>query len=228
MAKKPQHLPKTKTNVDPQASFLGFLPPTSNVTGTPNQYFDVLMPICSGPAFKIAGYMIRRSLGWVDAFGNPQEEQLAITHSAVVGKAGVSGAHVRPGLDELIDLNAIECLRQPQPPRTGSPAVVGLYALKWDARPQYITDPARFAGFFDGEGNFTYIPNQYFDEILPFESSSVAKVVATVARYSIGYKSQRGTRRRFTRASLSFVEGRANVSRKTAVAALKDHRRVLL
>jgi len=220
MAHEPQKQVRPTTANKPGV-FLGFQPPTSNVTGTPNQLFDVLMPLCSGPAFKVLSYMIRRTLGWTDAFGNPQEEQLAIPHSQIIAKAGVSSAHVRRALDELLSLRAIECLREPQPPAKGKPPVVGLYQLKWDSRPEYITDPKHFQGFFDGDGNFTYIPNQYFDEIVPSENFSLTKTVGVIARYSIGYKSQRGTRRRFTRASLSFIKDRANINRTTVADILR-------
>jgi hypothetical protein len=214
--------PLSKVDQAQTPVFLGFLPPTSNVTGTPNQLFDVLMPLCSGPAFKSLCYMVRRTLGWTDAFGNPQEEQLSIPHSQIIARAGISSRHVRSALDELIALNAVECVREPQPPRKGQPPVVGLYQLKWDPRPEYITDPKTFRGFFDGDGNFTYIPNQFFDEIVPNENFALTKVIAVIARYSIGYKSRRGTRRRFTRASLTFIQTRGNVTRSTAATALKD------
>lgn len=221
MPHEPQKQVKPTTGHKP-AVFLGFHPPTSNVTGTPNQLFDVLMPRCSGPAFKVLCYMIRRTLGWTDAFGNPQEEQLSITHSQISAKAGVSSAHIRVALQELIALHAIECLREPQPSTKGATPVVGLYQLKWDPRGEYLTDPKKFRGFFDGEGYFTYIPNQYFDDIVPSENFALTKTVGVIARYSIGYKSQRGTRRRFTRASLSFVQQHASISRPTAWTALKD------
>lgn len=68
--------------------------------------------------------MIRRTLGWTDAFGNPQEEQLAIPHSQIIAKAGVSSAHVRGALDELLALRAIECLREPQASSKGKTPVV--------------------------------------------------------------------------------------------------------
>jgi len=220
MPHEPQKQVKPTTATRPPV-FLGFQPPTSNVTGTPNQLFDVLMPLCSGPAYKVLCYMIRRTLGWTDAFGNPQEEELAIAHSQIIAKAGVSSAHVRGALDELLELRAIECLRAPQAPTKGNPPVVGLYQLKWDSRSEYITDPKHFRGFFDGDGNFTYIPNQYFDEIVPLENFALTKTVGVIARYSIGYKSQRGTRRRFTRASLNFIKDRANINRSTVVEVLR-------
>ena len=57
-------------------SFSGFKPPTSNTTYTPNQFFDVVLPNFSRGVVRIVAYLIRKTLGWCDANGNPQEEQI--------------------------------------------------------------------------------------------------------------------------------------------------------
>ena len=57
-------------------SFSGFKPPTSNTTYTPNQFFDVVVPNFSRGVVRIVAYLIRKTLGWCDANGNPQEEQI--------------------------------------------------------------------------------------------------------------------------------------------------------
>ncbi|MEJ7605157.1 MAG: hypothetical protein WKF37_02575 [Bryobacteraceae bacterium] len=37
------------------------------------------------------------------------------------------------------------------------------YQLRWDSRQDYCKEPSQFQGFFEGEGNRTDIPNQFFD-----------------------------------------------------------------
>ncbi len=60
------------------------------------------------------------------------------------------------------------------------PAVTALYELKWVRGREYVKDPARFQGFFEGEGNRTDIPNQFFDLLIPIEPLSVIKVVGAI------------------------------------------------
>lgn len=55
----------------------------------------------------------------------------------------------------------------------------GLYELKWDEAPEYIKDSKAFRGFFAGEGHRTYIPNQFFDVVVPTRSLAVLKVVGS-------------------------------------------------
>ncbi len=43
--------------------FAGFLPPVSNTTSTPNQFFDVCLPHCSRSAIRVVAYFLRRTLG---------------------------------------------------------------------------------------------------------------------------------------------------------------------
>ena len=57
-------------------TFTGFASPTSNTTYTPNQFFDVCLPNHSRGVVRLVGYMIRRTLGWCDANGNPQHEEI--------------------------------------------------------------------------------------------------------------------------------------------------------
>ena len=49
-------------------------------------------------------------------------------------------------------------------------------------RPQLVDDkdPTKFRGFFAGEGNRTYIPNQFFDVVIPNETLAVTKVVGSI------------------------------------------------
>lgn len=76
--------------------------------------------------------------------------------------------------------------------RSGASAA---YELAWDEGDQYVKNPATFVGFFAGEGNRTYIPNQFFDRLLPHESLAVIQVVGSIIRFSIGFQNKYGHRR---------------------------------
>ena len=60
--------------------FAGFALPTSNTTYTPNQFFDVCLPHQSRGVVRLVGYMIRKTLGWCDAHGNPQEQIIPVSY----------------------------------------------------------------------------------------------------------------------------------------------------
>jgi len=130
-----------------------------------------------------------------------ETEQHAVSWSDFEA-AGVSRDMIREAIDEAIKHHFIRCIRQPQAKKTGRPSVSGLYELKWDERPAYVKDPKEFRGFFAGEGNRTYIPNQFFDDVIPREPLAVVKVVGSVIRFSIGFQNKWGHRRR--NASLSY------------------------
>jgi hypothetical protein len=69
--------------------FAGFAAPTSNTTYTPNQFFDVCLPHCSRGTVRLVAYMIRKTLGWCDAHGNPQQEVIQFSYSELERYAGV-------------------------------------------------------------------------------------------------------------------------------------------
>jgi hypothetical protein len=75
--------------------------------------------------------------------------------------------------------------------------------LNWDESGEYVKNPTQFRGFFAGDGNRTYIPNQFFDDVIPREPLAVVKVVGSVIRFSIGFVNKWGLRR--TYASLSYT-----------------------
>jgi hypothetical protein len=116
----------------------------------------------------------------------------------------------------------ITCVRKPRPDKAGQPAVAGLYELKWDERAEYLKDPRRFRGFFAGEGNRTYIPNQFFDLLVPNESLAVLKTVGSVIRFSIGFANKWGHRRRNVALSYQHIQNYSRLKdRKTLSNAIK-------
>lgn len=206
----------------PAAGFAGFLPPTSNTTYTPNQFFDVCLPHCSRSAIRVVGYFIRRTLGWCDQYGRPQEEQIEISFRELAQRAGVSRDRLRGALDEALAGKFIECVREGRPSLAGDAGQSAIYRLRWDDAPEYCKTPTLFGGFFEREGNRTDIPNQYFDHILPTESLAVIKVVGAVIRSSIGFAARRGVRRQWASLSYSQIQHFTRLkSRKELALALR-------
>jgi hypothetical protein len=153
---------------------------------------------------RLVGYMIRKTLGWCDANGNPQRERFAISYNELEKEAGVSRSEIRKAVDAGVRAGFINCLQKPSPKTVGRTSVTGMYELRWDHRGGYVKDPKAFDGFFSGEGNRTYIPNEFFDVCLRSETLTVVKVVGSVIRFSIGFQNQWGFRRQQT--SLSYLD----------------------
>jgi hypothetical protein len=185
-------------------TFGGFASPSSNTVYTPNQFFDVCLPHRSRGCVRVVAYMLRKTLGWSDANGNPIHERVSITYNDLIRHAGVSREMVKGAIDEAMEHGFIRCVQQPSPKRAGRSAVSGIYELSWDERGEYVKDPKAFRGFFAGEGNRTYIPNQFFDVVVRRETLLTAKVVGAIARFSIGFVNKFGHRR--TNATLSFAD----------------------
>lgn len=128
----------------------------------------------------IVAYMLRKTLGWCDTDGRPQRQRFAISYAEIETDAGVSRDMIKSALAEAESGHFLRCLRKPAAKTSGQPGVTGLYELRWDERPEYLKDPNRFRGFFAGEGNRTYIPNQFFNHVVRHESLAVGKVVGSV------------------------------------------------
>ncbi len=195
----------------PGRVFSGFAAPTSNTTFTPNQFFDACLPYHSRGVVRLVAYLIRKTLGWCDREGNPQEEEIAVSYRELIDKAGISRDMVRQALDEAVAGHFIECVREGRANVAGAAGISAMYRLRWDPSPEYRKRPADFRGFFEGEGNRTDIPNQFFDVIVPDEPLSVVKAVGAVIRYSIGYRAKRGTRRQQAVLSYRHIERFARI-----------------
>ncbi|HEY7119035.1 MAG TPA: hypothetical protein VH475_20765 [Tepidisphaeraceae bacterium] len=204
------------------ATFAGFALPTSNTTYTPNQFFDVCLPYSSRGMVRLVAYMIRKTLGWCDEHGRPQTEQHVVSY-ADLEHAGISRGMIHRAITEALNGHFIRCVRPPQAKGTGRAAVSGLYELRWDERGEYVKDPTLFRGFFAGEGHRTYIPNQFFDELVPNESLAVLKVVGSVIRFSIGFQTKWGHRRRNVALSYRHIRNYALLADRTTLSQAIDH-----
>ena len=204
-------------------TFTGFAPPTSNTTFTPNQFFDVVLPNASRGCIRIVAYLLRKTLGWCDANGNPQREQIAISNSELERRAGVGHDMIRSALNEALALHFIECVNAGQSASKGDPGKTAVYALKWDAAPHYARTIEDFRGFYEGAGHRTDIPNQFFDYIIRTETVSVINVVGAVIRYSIGFVAKHGQRRQHATLAYSQILKVSGLSsRRTLAAAIRE------
>ncbi len=204
------------------APFVGFLLPTSNTTYVPNQFFDVCLPHASRGVVRVVAYMIRKTLGWCDVNGQPQETRHVISY-ADLEKEGIHRDMIRLALDQAAEANFITCIRKPSKKMAGSPSVSGLYELKWDEGTEYVKDPKRFRGFFAGEGNRTYIPDQFFDVVVPTQTLAVLKVVGSVIRLSIGFQNKYGHRRRNVALTYDHIRNYSKLRDRTSLSAAIRH-----
>ena len=199
------------------STFRGFRPPTSNTTYTPNQFFDVVIPHFSRGVVRIVGYLIRKTLGWCDANGNPQEEKIEASYSELEHKAGVSRDMIRSALDDALTGQVIECIREGRPKLAHDAGQSALYALNWSGA-AYTTRPTEFRGFFEGDGNRTDIPNEFFDVVIPNEPLSVIKVVGSIIRHSIGFQTKHGRRRQQVALSFQHIQNYARIGSRSDLA----------
>lgn len=199
------------------SAFQGFKAPTSNTTYTPNQFFDVVLPNFSRGVVRIVAYLLRKTLGWCDANGNPQEEQIEVTYSELEKKAGISRDMIRGALDDALNGRLIECVTAGRPKLAHDAGQTARYQLCWSSTP-YTTRLADFRGFFEGEGNRTDIPNEFFDVLIPNEPLSVIKAVGSIIRHSIGFQARHGRRRQQVALSYQHIENYARFGSRSDLA----------
>lgn len=208
----------TSKALEPEISgFHGFKAPTSNTTYTPNQFFDVVIPNFSRGVVRIVAYLVRKTLGWCDANGNPQEEQIEVTYSELETKAGVSRDMIRGALDDALAGHLIECVTEGRAKHAHDAGQSACYQLCWSTAP-YTTRLNDFRGFFEGEGNRTDIPNEFFDVLIPNEPLSVIKVVGAIIRHSIGFQAKHGRRRQQVALSYQQIENYARFGSRSDLA----------
>ena len=168
-------------------------------------------------------YLFRKTLGWCDEHGNPQETQVLCSYGSLIRDAGIARPHIPDALERAEAANYIKCVRKSSPSFRGKSAVSRLYEIKWDeSSSEYITDPKRFLGFFAGEGNRTYAPNVYFDYTVRYEPLAVTKVVGTIMRNTIGWTNKFGHRRQNITMSLTDIQHACGIKgRETVTEAIQ-------
>ena len=204
-------------------AFQGYAPPTSSTTYTPNQFFDVVLPRASRGCLRLVAYLIRKTLGWSDEHGNPQNPEAIVTYRELIEKAGIGRGRIKEAIAEAVENRFINCLRFGQPHKAGEEGFSALYSLRWDEREDYITDRENFDGFFAGNGNLTHIPNDFFDFTIPSEPLALVKVVGVIIRHTIGFQTKFGFRRQQVEKSFTEIMRRAGIaSRSTISIAIKE------
>ena len=193
-------------------TFPGFSLPTSNTTYTPNQFFDVCLPHCSRGCIRLVAYLIRKTLGWCDPDGNPLHEIVAASYRELETKAGLGHSMIRQALDEAQQRHFIRCVEEGRAGTRFNAARRSTFELMWDDSGRYIKDPNQFQGFFAGDGNRTYIPNQFFDDLVPTQSLAMIKVVGAIIRFSIGFQNKYGHRRQHADLSYRDIQRYAKIA----------------
>ena len=146
--------------------FAGFAPLEGNFLYCPNQFFEVCLRNHSRGAVRLVGYLLLKTLGWLDGKGLPVEQQIRVTYRELIAHAGISRGALSGAIDEAIIAKFIERVAT-------SPAAT--FALRWDSGDAYQMDSRTFAGIYAGEGYRSPIPLAYFSQILPQEPLSVAE-----------------------------------------------------
>lgn len=214
--------PDRDEEIDGLPAFTGFKSPTSSTTYTPNQFFDVVLPHASRGCLRLVAYLIRKTLGWSDEHGNPQNPNAHVTYRELIENAGISRGAIKEAITEAMDKRFIDCLRFGQPHKAGEEGFSALYSLRWDEREEYVTSLPEFNGFFAGNGNLTHIPNQFFDYLVPREALAVVRVVGVIIRHTIGFQTRFGFRRQHVEMSFSEIMKRTGIASSSTVStALK-------
>ena len=203
----------------PSDVFFGYPRPKSNTIYCPNQFFDLVIPYSSRGTVRLLSYMIRRTLGWCDEDGKPQEVRVLASYKDLIEGAGIGRTCLSAAISEATKARFIRCIRKGAAKSPGNAGMSALYELNWDESedPEYIIDPKLFRGFFSGNGNCTYIPNVFFDYTIRHTSLSVIKVVASIIRHTIGYQTRHGTRRQRVALSFSDIQNYARIRSSSTV-----------
>ncbi|MEZ5942499.1 MAG: hypothetical protein R3C18_13985 [Planctomycetaceae bacterium] len=216
----PESKSQHRQSVEP---FQGFEPLTANYVYCPNQFFDVLLPHGSRGCVRLVAHLLRRTLGWLDANGEPIEQEISVTWRELIEHAGISRGALKDALTEAMNGGFIDELRSGKSKSSGSAGQSGQYRLKWGSATEYVKSPSDFDGFYAGEGHRTPVPNAFFDRIVPVEPLAVTKVVGTVLRHTIGYQNQFGGRRSSAPLSYQLIANYARLSNgKTLSQAIQS------
>jgi hypothetical protein len=217
-----QGVPPELPSQPKHAEFEGFAPLQSNTTYCPNQFFDVVLPHFARGVVRLVGYAIYRTFAWSDRDGRPMSDQHKVSYRELIEKAGISRGALKEVIEQAIRRNLLHCVKQGHASHAGIEAESSVFELKWH-NGEYSTDPALFQGFFEGTGNRTYIPNQFFIRLLPNETLSVLKVVGSIIRFSIGFEVKRGFRRQQAALSYADIQRYSGIVNPTHLASALKH-----
>ena len=127
--------------------FQGFEPLNSNYVYCPNQFFDICLKSNSRGMVRIVAYILRQTLGWLDAEGQPVHQTVKVTYRDLIEKAGVSRGAIGPAIQRAIACGFLECCVSAKPNALAQSSQTAEYTLRWDNSPDYATTYDRFSGF---------------------------------------------------------------------------------
>lgn len=217
-----QLLPPSLKVTESNAPFAGFPSLEANYVFCPNQFFDVCLPNCSRGAVRIVAYVLRQTLGWLDANGEPVRQDIQVTYRQLIEKAGVSRGAIGSALQEAIERQFLIVTETANANTDGRAAQSASYRLKWGSDGFYAKSNSDFDGFFTGEGHRTPIPNAFFDDIVPTERLAVVKLVGAVLRHTVGYQNQFGGRRQQAALSYSYMQRYTNLASRSKLSSAID------
>ncbi|MEZ5941106.1 MAG: hypothetical protein R3C18_06925 [Planctomycetaceae bacterium] len=173
---------------------------------------DLCLPHCSRGTVRIVAYVLRQTLGWLDAQGNPIRQEIVVPYRDLIAKAGVSRGAIAAALQEAVEKRFLIRVQSGRAKSVGVNAQSASYQLRWDAAGEYAKHLDQFQGFYAGGGHRTPIPNAFFDAIVAREPLAVVKVVGAVLRHTIGYQNQFGGRRTSAPLAYSYIAKYAQLS----------------
>ncbi len=202
--------------------FLGFEPLNSNYVYCPNQFLDICLKSNSRGMVRSVAFILRQTLGWLDANGQPINQTVRVPYTRLINEAGVSERAIPKAISLALASGFIHCDVSPTPDRKEQAGAAGEYTLKWDQSGMHTKSFSDFDGFYIGEGHRSPIPNSFFDIVIPNETLSVTKVVGAILRHTIGYENQFGGRRMSHPLSCTSLQNYTGLSdRKTVVSAIR-------
>lgn len=203
---------------DAAKPFRGFEQLTASFVYCPNQFFDVCLPHYSRGVVRLVAYILRETLGWLDANGEPIKQNVSVSYRHLISRAGVSRGAARQVIDEATAAGLLLCTDRGHAHANGKASQTARFALNWDHGGKYITDPVHFKGFYTGKGHRSPIPNAFFDHVVPRETHAVIKVVGAILRHTVGYENQFGGRRAHAPLSYSYIQKAMNLRHRKTLA----------
>lgn len=212
------------------AAFRGFPELRSNVLYCPKQFFSVVLPNSSVNCIRLVAYMLRKTLGWVDKFGEPTQEQLQFSHRELEIAASVSHSRLQEAISAALQARFIRCVERAQIQTHGIRAKSAVYELCWDEN-HYTDSLDDFQGFYlqssyvDEAGQNRLgrknIPNVFFDYLIRNENRRLIRVVGTLLWYSIDW-GKGGERKVTVRKALRDLVELTKLEQSNVVRALNE------
>lgn len=189
---------------------------------TPNQLLDVVFrDISDRGVIRLVSYVLYRQIRTGDRDGRPIDPQIIFPFSELQTSAGISRGALPTALQTAMSLNIVECIDPGQAAAKGHSPRPAAYRLKWDHQQRYARNIDDFSGFNPFKGQRTWLPNDFFELVVPQEPLSCILVVAAILRQTVGWEDEFGYRRLEVPLSVSDIQRLTNLSRTQAFEGLK-------